>query len=631
MNGKKAFTVNSILIVALGLLLILASIVIYIFVLKGVYGKFSLSKSVPSVTAVSNLFETSKPKVAILYSKFTENRLPAGSTWLNDNIITWQKFLQQSKISFDIIYDEDIEKGKHYSYSLLVLPGIQVLNDEQVISIKRFIDNGGSIFATGGTGTYSAGGKWRGWQFATEVFGISFVKDLKKEDGLTRIHTLRGNLPITANIPTGFPLKIATWDRPIAVEVLEPRTIQVSFWYNYRMEAGLVREEIRKSAGIVHGTYGKGRFVWMGFELNSVIGIQEDFIFFDRLFQNSMNWLLYRPIGFVKDWPNEYNAAAILVPTLSENEEYIKNLFPVLNAEKVKANFMVSPLTAEKKPDLIKSLFKYGEVGALLDIGYLLSVNDTINKLDDFENQFNKVNDAKTKIGVIKENNMYGIIPAYGLFDENSLKALTQSSMRYIITDSLTDRSVPRTIIRGNRTVISITKTARDDYEVIRDFGLTQPEFQLYTYKEDVDRLLFEGGLYVFKMHTEYQCKPENVNVVKDLVQYMKEKNIWITTASEIYRWWVKRNKLEMRMETRSDSRIAVTISNPGDEYINDFLVEISMQIPVKNIEITSEIIGTELPKFTYDEAANKLFLKISNLKPGKSRMYYIDYDKINV
>jgi hypothetical protein len=86
-----------------------------------------------------------------------------------------------------------------------------------------------------------------------------------------------------------------------------------------------------------------------------------------------------------------------------------------------------------------------------------------------------------------------------------------------------------------------------------------------------------------------------------------------------------------MRMETRSDSRIAVTISNPGDEYINDFLVEISMQIPVKNIEITSEIIGTELPKFTYDEAANKLFLKISNLKPGKSRMYYIDYDKINV
>jgi peptidoglycan/xylan/chitin deacetylase (PgdA/CDA1 family) len=630
-NSKKSFTVNSILIVSLGLLLVFASVVIYIFVLKGVYGRFSLSKSVPSVKAVSNIFQNPTSKVAILYSQFTENRLPAGSTWLNDNIITWQRFLQQSKISFDIIQDEDIEKGNHYKYALLVLPGTQVLNDDQIITIKRYIDNGGSVFATGGTATYSPDGKWRGWQFATEVYGFKFIKDLKKEDGLTRIHTLRGNLPLTANIPTGFPLKIATWDRPIAVEVLEPRTIQVSFWYNYRMEAGLVREEIQKSAGIVHGTYGKGRFVWMGFELNSVIGVQEDFIFFDRLFQNSINWLLYNPIGFVKDWPGNYNAAAILLPTLNEKEENIRNLFPILSSQNVKANFMVPPTIAEKNPELVKSLFKHGEVGAILDIGYLLSVNDTTNKLDDFANQINKVNDARDKIVKQKDHNIYGIIPSYGLFDENSIRALTESNLRYIITDSLTDRSVPRTIIRGERTVISMTKTARDDYEVIRDFGLVQPEFQLYTYKEDVDRLLFEGGLYIFKMHTDYQCRPEFVNVVGDLIKYMKEKNIWITTASEIYKWWVKKNKIEMRIETRSETRIAVTVSNPGDEYINNFQVEISIQIPVKNIVITSEIIGTELPEYTYDVISKKIFLRVKNLKPGKSRMYYIDYDRIKV
>ena len=77
-----------------------------------------------------------------------------------------------------------------------------------------------------------------------------------------------------------FRLKVATWDRPMAVEVLDPRTTQVSFWYNYRMDDGLVREEIKKSAGIAYGTYGKGRFMWMGFELNSIIGVQEDYILF---------------------------------------------------------------------------------------------------------------------------------------------------------------------------------------------------------------------------------------------------------------------------------------------------------------------------------------------------------------
>lgn len=66
-----------------------------------------------------------------------------------------------------------------------------------------------------------------------------------KPDEYSKIHTVCGSLPITANIPTGFPLKVATWDRPMAVEVLDPRTTQVSFWYNYRMDDGLVREEIK--------------------------------------------------------------------------------------------------------------------------------------------------------------------------------------------------------------------------------------------------------------------------------------------------------------------------------------------------------------------------------------------------
>ena len=123
-----------------------------------------------------------------------------------------------------------------------------------------------------------------------------------------------------------------------------------------------------------------------------------------------------------------------------------------------------------------------------------------------------------------------GAIPYYGLFDENTVQALIDAKYKFVITDSLTDRSVPKTIIRGDDKLISITKTARDDYEVIRDFGLNLPDYQLYTYQEDIDRILFEGGLYVFKMHTEYQCKPENIGVVRKLIKELKRKNFWITT-----------------------------------------------------------------------------------------------------
>jgi len=88
---------------------------------------------------------------------------------------------------------------------------------------------------------------------------------------------------------------------------------------------------------------------------------------------------------------------------------------------------------------------------------------------------------------------------------------------------------------------VVITKTARDDYEVIRDFGLTLPNYQLYTYQEDLDRILFEGGLYVFKMHTEYQAKPENIGVVRKIIKELKRKNFWITTASQISKWFERK------------------------------------------------------------------------------------------
>lgn len=70
-----------------------------------------------------------------------------------------------------------------------------------------------------------------------------------------------------------------------------------------------------------------------------------------------------------------------------------------------------------------------------------------------------------------------------------------------------------------------MTKTARDDFEIIRDFGLSLPEFQFYTYQEDLDRVLFEGGMYVFKLHNDYQCRSDYVDVVKDVIKDLKKKN----------------------------------------------------------------------------------------------------------
>jgi len=624
-SGKKKGGVNHFTLLFSGLLFLGASILIYYLILQGVYGKFGLSEFVPRVDILESFLLGGKADVAILYSKHTENMLPDGSTWLSDNITTWKRFLRNNKISYEVISDEALEAGKHFKYKVLILPGSKSLSDEEIVQIKRYIDSGGSIFATSGTASYSDDGKWRGWEFVSEVFGIRFSGEINS-DNSSRIHTLRGGLPLTANIPTGYPLKIATWDKPMAVEVLDPRTTQVSFWYNYRVDNGLAREELKKSAGIIYGNYGKGRFVWMGFEINSVIGEQEDYIYFDRLFNNCMSWLSYDPIAYIKEWPAGYEAAAVLMPTLGEDVNNIKNLFGVLTSEKIKASFFVDPFIAQQNSVLVKSLIDYGDVSPIVDIGYLSSVNDTVNKLNSFKMQLEKLKNAKTAIERITKKTAPGVYPYYGLFDQNTLKALIGAKYRFVVTDSLTDRSVPRTVILDKSRIMSMTKTARDDYEIIRDFGLIQPDFQFYTYQEDIDRLLFEGGLYLLKLHTDYQLKPEFTNVVKDVIRDLKSKNIWVTTASEIEKWYANRNYIEIKVNRRGRNRVAVIISNPGKETISGLILNINMNDDVKNLHISSELIGTAPAKYQFNKDTKMVYMYLDNLKESESRTYYLDY-----
>ncbi|MCH8170010.1 MAG: polysaccharide deacetylase family protein [Bacteroidetes bacterium] len=624
-SNKRKGGINQGLIILSGLIFVIGALLTYYFILRGVFGKFNTDNLIPSPKIVKSAFAKGKPHIAILYSQYTENMLPEGSTWLNDNITTWKKFLDNSNNLYDIISDETIELGQHYKYGLIVLPGSKSLSEREVVNLKKYIDRGGSVFATSGTASYSDDGKWRGWQFFNKVFGINFVKAIKNDD-FTKIHTIRGGLPITANIPTGFPLKVATWDKPIAAEVMDPRTVQVSFWYNYRLENGLARENILHTAGIVYGNYGKGRFVWMGFEINSVIGVQEDYIFFDRLFNNSINWLTYKPLAYYNEWPRGYKAAAIITPILSHDIYNINNLLSVLKSERVRATFFVDPYRAEQNKKLVKTLARYGDVGALVDIGYLASINDTSNSLDDYNTQLEKLNSAKLILESVTGKSVTGAIPYYGLFDENTIQALIDAKYKFVITDSLTDRSVPKTIIRGDERLISITKTARDDYEVIRDFGLTLPNYQLYTYQEDIDRILFEGGLYVFKMHTEYQCKPENIGVVRKVIKELKRKNFWITTASELSRWFERKDNVEVRVEPRGENRTVVTVSNPGDQTVNSLVVKVDLNQPARRVSLSSEIIGTKLAKYEYDKVNNIVYLYINDLEKGESRTYYLDY-----
>ncbi|MBI2418013.1 MAG: polysaccharide deacetylase family protein [Ignavibacteriales bacterium] len=627
MIKNKGMAINSLLLIGSGIAILLISLLTYIYILKGVYGRFEFSDNLSSLP-FGSVFKTSADyKIAILYSDNTENLLPEGSTWVSDNVITWKKFLDSYKLTYTVIHDSDLTKGRHYEFDLFIVPGAKSLNDQEVNNLKKFIDKGGSVFATSGTSSFSHDKKWRGWEFFSEVFGLRFTKEIKKEE-LTRILTLRGGYPITSNIPTGYPLKVATWDMPIEVQVLEPRTNQVSYWFNQKLDTMLVREGLLKSAGIAYGTYGAGRFVWMGFELNSVVGSNEDFVFFDRLVHNSVDWLLYRPIANVQDWPSKFKSAAIITPVITEYNNDVQSLVNLLKSKGVKATYFIDPALAESNPAYTRQLAQNGELGAIVDIGYLASVNDTVNKLNDLNTQFEKIKSAADKIKAIGGKEVVAIMPAYGLFDDRTVASAAKAGYKVVLSDSLLDRSVPKSVIKGEQAIITIPKTARDDFEVIRDLGLTEPEFQVYTYNEDIDKTVFEGGLYVFKPHSGLQGTPENLQVISSVIDSLRARQMWITSSAELHSWWTKRNKIEMRVEPRSPTRVAITMSNSGKEDLPSFNVTIDLQLAIRSVIISSEMIGTPLPKYNYNSQTRVLEMSINGMKSGESRIYLVDFDR---
>ena len=231
----------------------------------------------------------------------------------------------------------------------------------------------------------------------------------------------------------------------------------------------------------------------------------------------------------------------------------------------------------------------------------------------------------------LTSNNVTGLLPYYGLFDKNTINAVINAGYKYVVTDSLTDRSVPKSIIRDDKRIVTMTKTARDDYEVIRDFGLTLPEFQFYTYQEDLDRVLFEGGMYIFKVHTEYQCRSDYADVIRRVIKDLKNKKFWITTASEIQKWYEKRDYIEIQANRRGKTRVALKISNPGVDAINNLVVDLDLNDKAYNVSLGSEIIGTKPASVKHNPGSQMIYLYVDDLKPGESRLYYLDYDKPNL
>ena len=99
-SDKNRFRSHIFFLFLSGLIVLIFSALIYLLIIRTVYGRFSSAQLIPSVQALNELVFGSFPSTAILNSDYTKNILAEESSWFNDNLDTWKKSLRNLDIKY---------------------------------------------------------------------------------------------------------------------------------------------------------------------------------------------------------------------------------------------------------------------------------------------------------------------------------------------------------------------------------------------------------------------------------------------------------------------------------------------------------------------------------------------------
>jgi len=114
------------------------------------------------------------------------------------------KALVEGHIPFDIVLDRHINKESLSKYSLLVLPNVACLSDEQIAAIREYVKGGGGLLATYETSTMIWFGDRREDFGLADVFGVNYIEPLVSH---TQSYLkVSGRHPVTEDVSGDIPI-----------------------------------------------------------------------------------------------------------------------------------------------------------------------------------------------------------------------------------------------------------------------------------------------------------------------------------------------------------------------------------------------------------------------------------------
>lgn len=560
--------------------------------------------------AVINIYGSGK--IALHYSNLTVNSGIVEADWYAEQVTTFELFLIQNKINFEVIYDNKLNKSGLKEFSILILPYSIAMTEEQVLAVEEFLSGGNSVLAFKNSGTKIENGSTT---LPEKYFGINIIGKVPNEN-IHKYHTLLGSNPFSAGIPSGFRFSASTFSNlPFIAKVNSPSTKALGYWYiNKSLMEGLPKEEL--TTGFTFGSYNLGKFTWCGFDHNNLGSGEDQKLIYNKLFSNIINWLNNKPALWINDWPMEKSSAVVISCDVEDKFVNMNNALTIFEEEAVEGQFFI--LTNVMDEETVLRMAKNGDLGIHGD-------NHDIFQWQPFEKQLERLSKTKKMIEGVTGRKIISFRPPETAYDENTFKVLHQLGYEILSTDIKRDRAVP---YFSDKKMFIVPNTGHDDFDVFIRLKLKDAKAQADRYLADFRRVNEEGGLYTLNYHTQMQCLPEYVEVLRTCIREFKTSNSWITTHNKIRDWWLLKENVKASGPVEEKNGLTFELKNNNNSEVEDLVLTLAGTVkPVQSLMSTTD--GAGNVKYSFDPVSGNATIVIKKIAPFQIIKFNLEYGSI--
>lgn len=554
-------------------------------------------------------------KVALLQSEATAASFGDGKAGYYNLIKLWQQLMETANFGYETLNTVPVGKDAE-SFNLLVLPAVRCMSYEEREAVKAFLRSGKGVLMTWAVGTQNEFGQWERYSLLNEVGGM----ELAGAPPVTRQNMsammVSGGYPLTANLYPGFRLNITAFDQPVSCYVREDRTEVDGVWTNPD-EPTFELHSVRDRAGVTHGTYAGGRFVWTGYTIGSGQNLEEQRDAFYTLLRSSMLWAGHQVQAFKPVWPEGRLGVLAITQDVFGPQDVDSRIIELTRKHRITLTSYIRPDAFLKYPELVAQLNSAGEIGLLGDP----AANYESRSLAEQEREF-KVSAGQLERLTGKRPQGFRLSGGQP-FNDHTLDALVRAGFSSIVSRDL-DRMVPKAE-RSYRRIALLTRP-RTLWQIpeVPYLKSGAPDVDVEnTMTVQFSQILALGGLYCLSF-TPSALDGDFPRRLNALIEMAKKVQVPVITTRDLIAFWEGWDNIKIATRYVSPQRTSLKISNTWVDSVNNVIVNIEMPYVQRRLNVESMTLGTPLPD-SMSNSGLRWRLYLDRLGGGKNVVYYIN------